>query len=332
MNTILLHFMKTLSIILFHHVVINDTKYYSSDQSFAYGYRGSLLSRLAVASLHLQKYDIAEECIIERRISHRSSMLPLESSAIVRGLLRCHHTDEAWEVLEDELSLPLEGSVEWENDDKWKKNELDDDELHLEEESTRRRLEARDRLIHRARSVTSIASRHFYEMEPTQGIRAVSKLKEMGGIVNEAGLTAEDLGIPWDRLVKGAALCESKRRDGQWDGVDESEGKDDAAAEVPSSWPCNIVYSVLSAMIAFPSENKDVTFEALCNALVRRTVFVTGAVDMDSCPEADRGEVAFIGRSNVGKSSLVNMVSVLSLLQPIMLHSLLRVTNFCASQ
>jgi GTPase involved in cell partitioning and DNA repair len=31
---------------------------------------------------------------------------------------------------------------------------------------------------------------------------------------------------------------------------------------------------------------------------------------MDGCPEADRGEVAFIGRSNVGKSSLVNMVSV----------------------
>jgi GTP-binding protein EngB required for normal cell division len=36
---------------------------------------------------------------------------------------------------------------------------------------------------------------------------------------------------------------------------------------------------------------------------------VTGAVGMDGCPEADRGEVAFIGRSNVGKSSLVNMVS-----------------------
>ena len=63
-------------------------------------------------------------------------------------------------------------------------------------------------------------------------------------------------------------------------------------------------------MSAFPPENKDATFEALCNALVRRTVFVTGAVDMKGCPEADRGEAAFIGRSNVGKSSLVNMVSV----------------------
>lgn len=241
-------------------------------------------------------------------------MLPLESAAIMRGLLRCHHTDEAWEVLEDELSLPLEGSVQWEETDDSKnknKSDMNDDELHLEDEATRRRLEARDRLIHRARSISSIASRHFYEMEPTEGIKAVGKLKEMGGIVKEAGLTAEDVGIPWDRLVKGAALCESQRRDGKWDNIDEGRDQDGAAAttERPSSWPCNIVYTVLDAMIAFPSENKDVTFEALCNALVRRTVFVTGAVDMEGCPEADRGEVAFIGRSNVGKSSLVNMVS-----------------------
>ena len=110
-------------------------------------------------------------------------------------------------------------------------------------------------------------------------------------------------------------MCESKRRDGKWDKIDENEDKneEDSTAttttnETPSSWPCNFVYTVLDAMIAFPSENKDVTFEALCNALVRRTVFVTGAVDMAGCPEADRGEVAFIGRSNVGKSSLVNMV------------------------
>lgn len=37
---------------------------------------------------------------------------------------------------------------------------------------------------------------------------------------------------------------------------------------------------------------------------------------MDGCPEADRGEVAFIGRSNVGKSSLVNMVRLFSLVSP----------------
>jgi len=73
--------------------------------------------------------------------------------------------------------------------------------------------------------------------------------------------------------------------------------------------PCNLVYSVLNAMATFPSDNNDQTYEALSNALVRRTVFVTGAVTVEGIPEADRGEVVFIGRSNVGKSSLVNMVS-----------------------
>ena len=124
----------------------------------------------------------------------------------------------------------------------------------------------------------------------------------MGDIVNQSGLTSEELGMPWERIIRGAALCENKRRSGKWDGIDSNSDED------TTQWPCNIVYTVLDAMVAFPPENKDVTFEALCNALVRRTVFVTGAVDMDGCPEADRGEVAFIGRSNVGKSSLVNMV------------------------
>lgn len=272
------------------------------DISFAYGYRGSLLSRLAVAALHMNNYDIAERCIIERRISHRSSMLPMESAAIVRGLLRVHYIEEALEVLEDELSLPLEGWVDFDASD------YDDDEVHLEDEAVRRQLELRDRLVHRARSIGSIASRHFYEGEPTAGINAMHKLKEMGGIVKEAGLAADDLGMQWQRFVRGAALCEKERRDGKWDNSSDS-GSSASREEDPTQWPCNIVYSVLDAMIAFPSENKDVTFEALCNALVRRTVFVTGAVDMDGCPEADRGEVAFIGRSNVGKSSLVNMLT-----------------------
>ncbi|KAL7532880.1 hypothetical protein ACHAXR_006650 [Thalassiosira sp. AJA248-18] len=245
----------------------------------------------------MNNHDIAERCITERRISHRSSMLPLESAAIVRGLLRCHYIEEAWEVLEDELSLPLDGWVDF---DTSKIND-GDDELHLEDEAIRRQLEVRDILIHRARSIGSIASRFFYEEEPTAGMNAIQKLKEMAEIVKESGLTAEELGMPWERFVRGAALCESKRRDGKWD--------NDKSEEDPSQWPCNFVYTVLDAMITFPPENKDVTFEALCNALVRRTVFVTGAVDMDGCPEADRGEVAFIGRSNVGKSSLVNMLT-----------------------
>ena len=48
--------------------------------------------------------------------------------------------------------------------------------------------------------------------------------------------------------------------------------------------------------------------EALVQAMVKSCSFVTGGVSMDTLPAARLPEVAFIGRSNVGKSSLVNMV------------------------
>ena len=37
--------------------------------------------------------------------------------------------------------------------------------------------------------------------------------------------------------------------------------------------------------------------------------FVTSNTDVSKCPEPDRHEYAFIGRSNVGKSSLINMLT-----------------------
>lgn len=43
--------------------------------------------------------------------------------------------------------------------------------------------------------------------------------------------------------------------------------------------------------------------EALCN---RRWDFVKGVADIAQLPPADRSEIAFAGRSNVGKSSLIN--------------------------
>ena len=202
--------------------------------------------------------------------------------------------------MDDELSLPLNG---WVNFDLTTTDSENADDNHLEAEDTRRRLETKERLIYRARGIGSIISRHLYEEEPTAALAAIDKLKSMGQIVNEAGLIASELEIPWEKLVRGAAFCESRRRDGAWKTLPED------SVELPTQWPCNLVYPVLDAMIAFPSDNNDRTFEALCNALVRRTVFVTGAVDMKGCPKADRGECAFIGRSNVGKSSLVNMVS-----------------------
>ena len=242
-------------------------------------------------------YDIAERCMEERRLHHRSSMLAMESAALVRGLLRCHRVAEAWDVLEDELRLPPPGWVDLAADPD------DADAPHLEDAATRRRLEAREVLVHRARSVCSVASRHLYEGEPGAGLAAIGRLREVGGPARDAGLTAKELGLPWERLVRGAAQCERERREGRWDDGAADDGED------PAAWPCNLAYAVLDAMGAFPPDNGDGAFAALGDALVRRTVFVTGAVDLAGCPDADRGEVAFVGRSNVGKSSLVNMVS-----------------------
>ncbi|HEY4155894.1 MAG TPA: ribosome biogenesis GTP-binding protein YihA/YsxC [Puia sp.] len=41
---------------------------------------------------------------------------------------------------------------------------------------------------------------------------------------------------------------------------------------------------------------------------IRSAEYVISSPDYQSCPAADRPEYAFIGRSNVGKSSLINMI------------------------
>src|SRR4051794_22890167 len=42
---------------------------------------------------------------------------------------------------------------------------------------------------------------------------------------------------------------------------------------------------------------------------IKSAVFETSAPNLDSCPEETLPEFAFIGRSNVGKSSLVNLLA-----------------------
>ncbi len=42
---------------------------------------------------------------------------------------------------------------------------------------------------------------------------------------------------------------------------------------------------------------------------IKKAQFVMSNTDFTRCPKADRPEYAFIGRSNVGKSSLINMLS-----------------------
>jgi GTP-binding protein len=51
------------------------------------------------------------------------------------------------------------------------------------------------------------------------------------------------------------------------------------------------------------------TLEAARVFFARPVTFMMGAVQMDGLPEADLPEVAFAGRSNVGKSSLINAVA-----------------------
>jgi hypothetical protein len=78
------------------------------DVGFAYGYRGSLLARLAVAALRWENHVVARRAVDVRRLEYRASMRPMESAAIIRGLLRTHNATDALEMLQDELSLPLE--------------------------------------------------------------------------------------------------------------------------------------------------------------------------------------------------------------------------------
>jgi GTP-binding protein len=42
---------------------------------------------------------------------------------------------------------------------------------------------------------------------------------------------------------------------------------------------------------------------------VKKATYIISSPSVDLCPIADKPEVAFIGRSNVGKSSLINMLS-----------------------
>jgi GTP-binding protein len=245
-----------------------------TDETFAYGYKGSLLARLAVAALHINNHELARKAINVRRKDFSHLMLPMESAAIIRGLLRVHNVTDALEILYDELSIPIAGS-------------------DLSEPANQ------DRIKHHALSLASLCSRHFFEREPSKAVLVCKKLAEIGPIVRESGLQAEDLNIPWARILRGAGQCESGRRDGS---VTACKGID-------VEMPCNVGYSVLNAMATFPSENSDRVYELLSNVLVRRILFITGAIDMNGCPPADRAEAVFIGRSNVGKSSLVNMVT-----------------------
>ena len=81
------------------------------DIGFGYGYRGSLLARLTVAALRWENHDVARRAIHIRRLEYRASIQPMESAAIIRGLLRIHNVTDALNMIADELSLPMDVST-----------------------------------------------------------------------------------------------------------------------------------------------------------------------------------------------------------------------------
>ena len=42
---------------------------------------------------------------------------------------------------------------------------------------------------------------------------------------------------------------------------------------------------------------------------IKQAEFIISSTDINKCPAAEKPEYAFIGRSNVGKSSLINMLT-----------------------
>ncbi len=259
----------------------------------------SLLARLAVAFLNIYNHRRGLEVIHIRKTvlpqqQQQSVFIPSDSASIIRALLRCSSSSNigrasknnvtisnstiieiAMNLLEEELPIPTT------NETTSLLNEQPEEQQHQHEEEL---------IKYRSLSLLSIASCCFKQGDATQALKACAMLRLLGPVVLEKKIPVQ---IPWLKLIQIAAYYESQHR---------SQNATVASA--------NVVYSVLDCMNTFPSENDDLVYEALSNSLVRRVEFVTGAVSMKDLPPPDRGEAAFIGRSNVGKSSLVNMVRV----------------------
>lgn len=68
------------------------------------------------------------------------------------------------------------------------------------------------------------------------------------------------------------------------------------------------ILQVLQVLIAMGGLQDNDSVQLITNYYFRNIEFITGAVSIPTLPEASVPEVCFIGRSNVGKSSLINMI------------------------
>lgn len=277
--------------------------------------RGRLLSRLTVAALPLQQHSLARTLLALRRSERphgdRSSSPAVEAAALVRALLRVGNVTDAWDILNEELALPSAAADDDKDDDRHRRSSFRDNQ---DRSSAAGRS---DRVRYRALALAAVAARHLWAGDAVDAVAACAALAETGPVARTAGWTAEHLAVPWTRLLRAAAHCHQCRLRGGGGGIAPSHHLHpttttttlETNAAVPPPLPCNVAYAVLAAMATFPSNNDNDVYERLAHALVRRVVFVTGAVSMAGCPIADRGEACFIGRSNVGKSSLINMIT-----------------------
>ena len=146
-------------------------------------------------------------------------------------------------------------------------------------------------------SLAAISISHFAADLIQNATATLTEITALGSSVREL---EEPEPVPWLGLIHAASRAESRRRKALSTTV--------ASGSATPSKTTNPVLAVLATMSSHPTSNSDSIYESLSNALVRRVNFVTGAVSMATLPPPDRGECAFIGRSNVGKSSLVNML------------------------
>ncbi|CAN8064996.1 unnamed protein product [Agarophyton chilense] len=68
------------------------------------------------------------------------------------------------------------------------------------------------------------------------------------------------------------------------------------------------VFDVLHKMRMAEVEAGNESFDFLANAAARKDQFVEGAVSIETLPDPLGAEIAFVGRSNVGKTSIVDMI------------------------